>query len=132
MTATASDGCTATAATTVEENRTHPAAASDNIGGPLTCIDNAVTIRAFLSTNYTYAWSGPNGYIYCRTNVVSTLGNYIVTVTDTNNGCASTTATAVLPFHQYPTASAGTNQTICNGSSASLTATGNSTCVWRI
>ena len=126
------NGCTAIANTTVMQNTTPPNVTSDNVGGPLTCIDNSVTIRAFPDVaTYSYAWSGPSGYYATsRTNNVSIAGNYTVTVTDTQNGCTAASSTVVLQDVSVPTASAGSGQTICNGISTTLTATGNGTYRW--
>ena len=73
-----SNGCTSTASTVVTQDNTSPTATADNIEGPLTCIDNAVTIRAFPNVaTYTYSWSGPSGYTATsRTNVVKVHGVY--------------------------------------------------------
>ncbi len=127
-----SNGCTSLATTTVSENKSVPNASADNIGGPLTCIDNSVTIRAFPNvTTYTYAWSGPSGYTATsRENNVSIAGTYRVTVTDTQNGCTASSSTNVTQDTDIPTANAGGNKTICNGTSTTLTATGNGTYRW--
>ncbi|MBK8054975.1 MAG: hypothetical protein IPK35_17320 [Saprospiraceae bacterium] len=127
------NGCTATDFAQVTLNNTPPANVSaDNIGGPLTCIDNSVTIRAFPNVStYTYSWSGPNGYTSTsRTNNVSVTGTYRVTVTDTQNGCTASSSTNVTQDTDIPTANAGGNKTICNGTSTTLTATGNGTYRW--
>jgi protocatechuate 3,4-dioxygenase beta subunit len=127
-----SNGCTALATTTVAENTITPNASADNIGGPLTCIDNSVTIRAFPNiATYTYTWSGPGGYTATsRTNNVSVAGNYTVTVTDSQNGCTASSSTAVLQDVSIPTANAGPDKTICNGTNTTLTATGNGSYRW--
>ena len=43
-----SNGLPSTASTVVTQDNTPPTATADNIGGPLTCVDNAVTIRISL------------------------------------------------------------------------------------
>jgi hypothetical protein len=68
---TSSNGCTSIATTTVGQDITQPNATADNIGGPLTCIDNSVTIRAFPDVvTYTYAWAGPGGYTATSTDQI--------------------------------------------------------------
>jgi hypothetical protein len=129
---TISNGCTSTATTNVTQDIIAPIASADNIGGPLTCIDNSVTVRAFPNiATYSYEWSGPNSYYgTSRTQDVSVSGNYVVTVTNTINGCKSSASTAVLQDVGIPTANAGGNKTICNGTSTTLTATGNGSYLW--
>jgi len=125
-------GCTAMASTTVLENVAQPNATADNIGGPLMCKTPSVTIRAFPDVaTYTYAWSGPNGYTSTsRTNSVTVAGTYTVTVTDTQNGCSKTASTAVLQDYTVPTADAGPDKAVCNGTGTTLTATGSGTFLW--
>ncbi|MBK6499426.1 MAG: carboxypeptidase regulatory-like domain-containing protein [Saprospiraceae bacterium] len=129
---TISNGCTSTATTNVTQDIIAPIASADNIGGPLTCIDNSVTVRAFPNiATYSYEWSGPNSYYgTSRTQDVSVSGNYVVTVTNTINGCKSSASTAVLQDVGIPTANAGGDRTICNGTSTTLTATGNGSYLW--
>ncbi|HRG39896.1 MAG TPA: SdrD B-like domain-containing protein, partial [Saprospiraceae bacterium] len=129
---TISNGCTSTATTNVTQDIIAPIASADNVGGPLTCIDNSVTVRAFPNiATYSYEWSGPNSYYgTSRTQDVSVSGNYVVTVTNTINGCKSSASTAVLQDVSVPTANAGGNKTICNGTSTTLTATGNGSYLW--
>jgi hypothetical protein len=129
---TISNGCTSTATTNVTQDIIAPIASADNIGGPLTCTDNSVTVRAFPNiATYSYEWSGPNSYYgTSRTQDVSVSGNYVVTVTNTINGCKSSASTAVLQDVGIPTANAGGNKTICNGTSTTLTATGNGSYLW--
>jgi hypothetical protein len=65
-----------------------------------------------------------------ETNNVSIAGTYRVTVTDTQNGCTASSSTNVTQDTDIPTANAGGNKTICNGTSTTLTATGNGTYRW--
>ncbi|MBK8347127.1 MAG: hypothetical protein IPL08_05675 [Saprospiraceae bacterium] len=126
------NGCTKVVSTTVTEDKVAPNATADNTGGPLTCIDNSATIRAFPNVaTYTYSWSGPNGYTATsRENNVSVAGNYTVTVTDTQNGCTKAATTTVLQDVNVPTANAGPDKSLCNGTSTTLTATGNGSYLW--
>jgi gliding motility-associated-like protein len=82
---------------------------------------------------FTYSWTGPSGYTNTQSNVsgahtISGLaaGTYTVTVTDANNCSQTATVTVTQPL---ATTVAATNSTICQGGSASLTAscTGNCT-----
>ncbi|HMT70590.1 MAG TPA: hypothetical protein PKD16_10540, partial [Saprospiraceae bacterium] len=114
------NGCTETDVANVTLNNTPPAnVTADNVGGPLTCIDNSVTISAYPDVaTYTYGWSGPAGYTSSsRVNNVSIDGNYVVTVTNSVNGCTSTANTTVTKNVNVPTANAGGDRTICNGTS---------------
>ncbi|MFZ1749419.1 MAG: SdrD B-like domain-containing protein [Saprospiraceae bacterium] len=128
------NGCSSVTTTVVTENKTPPNATADNIGGPITCIDNAATIRAFPnSASYTYSWAGPNGYASSnRTNVIANSGTYTVTVTDTDNGCTKSSSTTVLQDIGFPTVNAGSDRTKCNdGVGLTLTATGSGTFRWN-
>ena len=94
------------------------------------CTDSTAT----LSTNPTgtsYAWSGPNGFTSSAAQaIVSIGGSYSVTVT--NPGSCTGTATATTNIIQYPAtnANAGNNVSIQQDSSTTLTATGGTIYSW--
>ena len=93
-----SNGCTSTASTVVTQDNTSPTATADNIGGPLTCIDNAVTIRSISNVaTYTYSRSGPNGYTATSMDECSEYtGVYQVTVTNTEMAVQEMSSTTVV------------------------------------
>lgn len=91
------------------------------------CVGGSALLTA--TGGLTYLWS-PGGLISSSIMVhpVATT-NYIVTVTDAN-GCKATDTTTVL-VNPLPAISAGPDQTICIGSTISISATGGSTYTWN-
>ena len=83
---------------------------------------------------YTYVWEGPNEFASNVQNPViaeasaATDGTYFVTVFDVN-GCMGT-ASVRTEFDALPDADAGTDVTICYGTSTLLTATGGGSYIW--
>jgi hypothetical protein len=84
------------------------------------CFGQSTTLQA-LPNGATYSWS--NGET-TQSILVSptTTSNYTVTVSI--GGCAPTTATATVTVNPIPTVSIAQDQTICNGGTTTLTATG--------
>ena len=99
-----SNGCTASASTTVTDNTVVPN--SSAVGGTLTCLATSLTLNGGSTTNnVTYAWSGPSGFTSTLEDpVVNLSGLYILTVTNMVNGCTSTATTAVNTDQISPTA----------------------------
>ncbi|MCR9064184.1 MAG: Ig-like domain-containing protein, partial [Cytophagales bacterium] len=88
------------------------------------CIGSDITLTANSQTSgLTYSWSGPSEFGTKTGSSVSTslAGTYTVTVTSTNS--CSATATTKVTFKPQPTISVN-SQTVCQGTSTSLTATG--------
>lgn len=80
-----------------------------------------------------YSWTGPNGFTSAVQNptgvtVPATPGSYTYTVTAMYNGVPCTSNTTVVVSN--PTVNAGVDQTICEGQTATLTATGATTYAW--
>jgi len=95
------------------------------------CIGSSVALQANGAT--TYSWS-PAATLSCN-NCVSPIATPTTTttytITGTNAAGCSSTGTVTVTVNPLPsTLSAGANQTICVGRSASLTATGASTYTW--
>ncbi len=94
------------------------------------CNDSQTTLNATGAINY--AWSPATGLNF--TNIANPVASptssqiYTVTVTDAN-GCTASDSLTVTVFIITP-ASAGTDQTICNGESATLNATGGVSYSW--
>ncbi|MCS6930404.1 MAG: choice-of-anchor L domain-containing protein [Saprospiraceae bacterium] len=96
------NGCTATATVQVTADQTPPVASA---GPPqtITCAITSVTLDGTASssgTNFTYQWTaGPGGNIVSgattRTPLVSTPATYTLLVTNTQNGCTSTSSVVV-------------------------------------
>ena len=88
------------------------------------CTGSSATLTA--SGGGTYQWSGgPSTSTY----IVSPTSTTTYTVTVTILGC-TTSANVTVIVNPLPVANAGINQTICAGSSASLTASGGGTYQW--
>ena len=97
----------------------------------LTCSNPSATLVAVVSgQNMTYNWtsnsaSNPNL-------VVNAIGNYIVTVTNNDNGCKSQLAVSVLENKILPTVSILGANAFCIGQSTTLTAqSSDSSFVWN-
>ncbi len=105
----ASNGCTATASTTVTGDTNPPSLATN--GATLTC---AIT-SAQITVNSTpagsgFVWTGPNGFnSNIQTPTVTAAGTYTVTVTSSLNGCTSTANATVILNNTPPGATASTS-----------------------
>jgi PKD repeat protein len=80
---------------------------------------------------YTYQWAsspvGFNSTIYNPTVTPNANTTYFLTVTD---GTLSANATIIIAVNSLPIAEAGSNQTICEGQTANITATGGTSYLW--
>lgn len=99
-------------------------------GGNALCAGGSATLNAVGdggSGNYTYTWmpGSLSGASVTVSPAVTT--TYTVTV---NDGSTTSTATTTVTVNPTPTAFAGNDVTICNGGSASLTATGGVAYTW--
>ncbi|HSC39687.1 MAG TPA: hypothetical protein VLD19_17500, partial [Chitinophagaceae bacterium] len=92
------NGCFKTLPTTVAQNTTPPANVTATNSGPLTCAVTEVTLTGSSSSpNVEYQWSGPDGYLsFSAQDVASEAGDYILTVTNNDNGCTLNDTTTVL------------------------------------
>lgn len=124
ITVTNTSSCTSTATVAVTVNAVPTATASNN--SPV-CAGNSVALTG--GGIGTYLWTGPSGYsstaqspTIANATILSS-GVYRITVTNANN-CTSTATTSVT-VNPLPVVDTGANQTICEGSTASLTATCN-------
>ena len=91
-----SNGCYSVVTTDVEQNTALPGA-SAGVSGQLSCNNVSVTLQGNSSTpDVDYNWSGPGGFTSTQQNPsVNTPGTYMLTVTNTVNGCASTVSADV-------------------------------------
>lgn len=87
------NGCTTTSQVNVVADKIAPNVAA-NVSGNLNC--NVTTTNldgngSSVGANYTYAWSGPNGFSNnsSLTPSITVGGNYTLVVTNTDNGCTS-------------------------------------------
>lgn len=127
VTGTNSNGCTNTSTVTVTVNPLPTVSAGSNA---TICFGDSATLSA--SGGVSYVWS-PVAGLSCTTcqNPKASPGittTYTVTGTG-SNGCINT-STVIVTVNPRPAVNAGSNQNICIGSSATLTATGGVSYVW--
>lgn len=86
-------GCNSSASVLVENSTWYPTDVITRVSGILTCNDTVVTLTGSSSlSGATYSWLDPNNFtITGNTAVVSVPGEYILTVTNTVNGCSEST-----------------------------------------
>jgi large repetitive protein len=92
------------------------------------CIGSSITLSAASAgTGVNYEWTGPNGGIVANTqqfNInnaqIGNAGTYTVRVYNTS-GCQNT-ATTVVKINALPNVNAGGDQTVCDGTTVSLSA----------
>ncbi|MBR3945960.1 MAG: gliding motility-associated C-terminal domain-containing protein [Bacteroidales bacterium] len=127
VTATASNGCTATANIDITESVNRPDITFTNLSGTtvLTCDVTSIEVTA-TGTGASYQWSGgatPGG----AHNTFNTIGTYYVTATGTN-GCTNTRPFSITENIVPPTVSitneSGYNEINCNYTLVNVTATG--------
>ena len=120
------NGCTATASTTVSSNISPPDITAN--GGALTCTVQSVMLTAMSNTpGVTYAWTGPGGFSSNLQNpTVSVAGTYNVTVTNPANNCTNT-ASATVTQNSAPPSVAATpgGQLTCTVNSIQINTTVN-------
>jgi hypothetical protein len=133
-------GCRDTASYVVHVNRTFPGASTNPITALLSCTNPSIVITAgSTATTVKYSWTGPGGLTATGPTVTATAaGNYFLLVTDTVNGCTtSTTATMVegrtTPSGLTITAPSNADAITCTNSQVTLTgnaASGNVNYSW--
>ncbi len=121
-----SSGCTSSPVTVVVSASAGLPSVSSNASGTIDCIN--LTANAVLTTTaapISINWSG-TGIVSGNTTPTITVnqgGTYNYTVTNTSNGCSSSGSQVVSQNTVMPTVSVN-SETICSGTSATLTATG--------
>lgn len=115
--------CTASASTTVSVNALPVVAISGN-----TSVCSGVNDTLVATGGPGYLWNTGATTDTLIVNLTSATG-YTVTVTD-GNGC-SNSANISVSVNPQPSANAGTDATICNGTSTTLCGTGNGSVVWN-
>ncbi|MCA0229192.1 MAG: hypothetical protein LCH91_01935 [Bacteroidetes bacterium] len=137
LTVTGPNGCVATDAVVVDENKTNPTVSV--AGGVLTCIKTELTLTAVASSGVTYVWSGHPSVNGLTTSsvVVDTTGSYIVTVKNTINGCTASDTAIVTEDITKPTVDLNTIKLTCASPSQTLSATttnagANPTYTWTV
>ena len=128
VTVTATNGCSATAQTTVTGDQSVPTASLTN-NGPITCSMSSVTLTATGGTSYRFS-SGASQIGSTNQATVTTSGLYSVTVTNAGNGCSGVASTSVSASTTRPTATISGNTTVTSGGSTTLTASGGTSQTW--
>ncbi|MBK9017240.1 MAG: hypothetical protein IPM82_26065 [Saprospiraceae bacterium] len=133
LTVTGSNGCTKTATAVVSENKVPPTVAATT-NGTLNCNATSVLLSGVGSSTgsqYTYAWTTTNGNIVSNgttlTPTVNQAGTYVLTVTNTTNGCTSTASTTVIQLPPVTSQISSSTNVACFGEtsgSATVSASG--------
>ncbi|MDX2280799.1 MAG: T9SS type A sorting domain-containing protein [Saprospiraceae bacterium] len=120
------NGCSSTTSVTINQNTTAPTISIAN-PATLTCALASTTINLSAGNNNTYSWFGPGNYISVLEDPTVTIpGTYSVTVTNSVNGCSSTSTVSVAQDIVEPSASiTGNLQLTCSNASTVLTGTSN-------
>jgi hypothetical protein len=99
------NGCVSTTTATVNQNMTPPEGVTATNDGPLSCTKASVTLTGSSTSGDTYSWTGPGTFTAStRTVSVSTPGTYILTVTNSVNGCTASANTVVSVNADVPAA----------------------------
>jgi len=127
VTGTGANGCTATSQVTVTVTNLPSVSAGSNTA---ICAGSSTTLTATGAT--TYSWTPTTGLscTSCASPVANPANTTTYTVTGTATGGCSNTAQVTVTVNPLPTISAGSNVSICNGGSTTLTATGGTTYSW--
>ncbi len=126
------NGCTDTDDVTVNQDITAPTAEAGT-GGQLTCAANTFQLDGAGSAtggNITYQWGSPNGGSIQSGEttlmpIVNGAGDFVITVTNTDNGCTDTDDVTVTQDPSVPVADAGNDQDItCAVSQVNISGSG--------
>ncbi len=92
------NGCTEDYEVLVDQNILAPAVTT-NAAGVISCVETSTTVSATVSGNVSYQWTTPTGVIISGESTfeatVGSPGEYLVLVTDLDNGCTTEEAVAV-------------------------------------
>jgi hypothetical protein len=119
-------GCTNVSTTHVTESTTPPTVTG--IGGTITCKDSTVVLHGMTTPNQVaYTWTGPNNFLSHKRNPrVNTPGEYLVVVTNVQNGCTATSTATVTVDKTPPGALATGGMLTCVADTVVLGATSTS------
>jgi gliding motility-associated-like protein len=120
LTGTNAQGCTGTDAVTVTVN---PLPIVNAGADQTVCAGTAVTLTASGAATYSWNNSVTNGVAFTPAATTT------YTVTGTTTGCIATDQ-VIVTVNAIPTINAGTDQTVCAGTSVTLTPTGGATYTW--
>jgi hypothetical protein len=124
---TNANGCTAASATSFAVT-VNPLPVCGITGTNTICAGQTTSFSASGGTSY--SWSGPSGFTAntASTGNITAAGAYNVTVTD-GNGCTSS-CSRTLTVNALPIPTAGSNSSVCQGSTLTLTSSGGSSYNW--
>lgn len=118
VTVTDTKGCSKTASATITGDFTPPTAVA-NVNDVITCVVLNIPVDGTGSSsdsNFVYHWTANPGNIISdpdSLNInVNQTGNYIILVTNTNNGCTAADTVAVIADNVPPTTNAGPDGTL--------------------
>jgi gliding motility-associated-like protein len=125
------NGCTAISTVLVGEDIASPDVSTDDPAS-LTCVVSTVDLNAInngVGNNYTYLWTSSDGNIVSGENgltpTVDAVGSYVLEITNTINGCTSTTSVDVPIDNQEPIADAGVSMEVtCTETEVTLDGSG--------
>ena len=125
-------GCTGTASANISLLPSPTVVASNSVSGNV-CVGGSFQLTATPNpTGGSFSWTGPNGFTSTTQNptfspaTTAMSGIYSVVYRGVN-GCNSPVASTTVTVHQYPSVTAPSNQTVCNGTStATVTFSGSS------
>ncbi|MBL7682563.1 MAG: gliding motility-associated C-terminal domain-containing protein [Flavipsychrobacter sp.] len=125
---TDANGCTNSATVTVGIN-TKPSVTATALNTAI-CTGSSTTLTGSGASTYTWSPATALTCTSCSTTTANPTATTTYTVTGTDaNGCVDT-GIVTITVNPLPNVSAGSNQTICAGNSATLTATGATTYLW--
>jgi hypothetical protein len=107
-----------------------PSAIITPAGNTTFCQGNSVILNANTGAGYTYQWLLNGNIINGATSSFYTAiqgGSYMVVVT---SGCSATSLPVIVTVNPLPNANAGSDKTVCAGTSVNLTATGGTSYQW--
>ena len=114
----------------------NPTPLAPSVNSPLTYCQNEIAPALIApSTTGTLKWyltsTGNGAFVSPPTPSTSSVGSLNYYVSQTINGCESTRSSILVNINALPTVSAGSDQTVCAGSSVILAGSGASTYVWN-
>lgn len=125
VTFTNANGCSSTSIPTVVTVNPTPTAPTISAGGATTfCDGGSVTLTSSQGSGNLWSTNETSASIN-----VNTSGSYTVTYTD-GNGCSNTSLATTVTVNALPSVNAGLDQTVCSGSSVTLSGSGASTYIW--
>ncbi len=128
------NGCSSIGTAVVTENKTAPTVTAE--GGVLTCAQRTLNLRASCSIiNGSFIWTGPGilAGANSSTPTINAPGVYTVVVTDSLNGCSSSSTATVTQDTSAPEVTARGTVMTCTQTQAVISATvtkPGATCLW--